>query len=68
MESRFEIGDRLVRKGSRDSAVMCIERIYYRFGMEPTYELKPIGSCGGRQMLGEEALMELYIKIDEKKE
>ena len=64
MENKFEVGDKVVKKGSRDSAVMVIVRIHYRFGLEPTYEIKPLISSGGRQMIGEEALVELYNKVN----
>lgn len=63
MEGKFEIGDKFVVKGARDSAVISIERIYHRFCQEPSYELKPVGSCGSRQIIGESTLRELYNKV-----
>lgn len=32
--------------------------------IEPIYKLKPIRLCGDDVILGEEALMELYVKIN----
>lgn len=64
MENKFELGDRFVKKDTRNSVVLCIERINYRFGQEPTYELKPFGCCGNRQNISESSLIELYNKID----
>lgn len=60
MESKFKLGDKFVKKGTRDSAVMCIERINHRFGQEPTYDMKPFSCCGNRQTISEETLLELY--------
>ena len=64
MEGKFKLDDKFVKKGTRDSVVMCVERINYRFGQEPAYEMKPFGRCGNRQIIGEEALIELYDKIN----
>ena len=64
MESKFNIDDKFVRKGTRDSTILCIERINHRFGQKPTYELKPVGCCGNRQTIGEDSLIALYNKID----
>lgn len=64
MESKFKLDDKFVKKGTCDSVVMCIERINYRFGQEPTYDMKPFKSCGNRQTISEDALIELYNKID----
>lgn len=63
MESKFKVGDKFVKKGTRDSAVMCIERINYHFGQEPTYDMEPFIYCGNRQTISEETLIELYNKI-----
>lgn len=64
MESKFKIGDRFVIKGSRDSMVIEIERIFHHFGQKPTYELKTVPRCGNRHILGEDSLSELYIKVN----
>ena len=64
MESKFKLNDKFVKKYTRDSVMLCVERIYYNFGQKPTYELKPFNRCGNRQFIGEEALIELYNKID----
>lgn len=60
MESKFKLGDKFVKKKARDSTVMCIERINYRFGQEPTYDMKPFSCCGNRQTISEETLLKLY--------
>ena len=64
MESKFKLNDKFVKKHTRDSVMLCVERINYHFGQEPTYELKPFGCCGNRQSIGEKALTKLYNKID----
>ena len=64
MEGKFKIGDKFVRKLTRDSFVMRIESVSHNIGQEPTYELKPIYGYGKEQMIGEEALEELYYKVD----
>lgn len=61
--TKFNIGDKLHRKNTRDYPVMIIENIYYRDGLETEYEIKPILFCGQSQVIGEEALIELYNKI-----
>lgn len=63
MESKFNLGDKFVRKGTRDSSVICIERIFHHFGQEPTYEIKLFGRSGNRQFIVEKDLEELYSKI-----
>ena len=60
----FEIGDRFVKKNTRDSTVLEIQRINHRFGFPPSYDMKPITSCGGRMTIDEETLIELYTKIN----
>lgn len=61
---KYNIGDRLHKKNSRDCPVMIIENIYNKSGLETTYEIKPILFCGQSQIIGEEALIELYNKIE----
>lgn len=63
MESKFKLNDKFVKKGTRDSVVMYIERINYHFGQEPTYDMKPFGCGDNSQTISEETLIELYNKI-----
>ena len=65
MESKFEIGDKFAFKNSRDTPIMEIERIYYKFGVEPSYEIKHINGYLGREIMAESTLIALYEKIDE---
>lgn len=60
----FHIGDKLYKKNTRDYPVMIIENIYHRNGLETEYEIKPMLFCGQSQIIGEEALIELYNKIE----
>ena len=60
----FHIGDKLHKKNTRDYPVMIIENIYHRDGLETEYEIKPMLFCGQSQIIGEEALIELYNKIE----
>ena len=59
----YEIGDKFTLKNTKDSVVYEIERIYSSFGIEPSYELKPIGKRGGRTFIKEETLKQLYNKL-----
>ena len=59
----FEIGDKFVKKNSRDSFVFEIERIEHHFGSDTMYEIRRIGSLGGRHFISESSLIELYDKI-----
>lgn len=63
MESKFKIGDRFTKKYTRDSIPLEIVEITYS-PIEPVYKLKPIRLCGNNIILGEEALIELYNKIN----
>ena len=60
----FEIGDMFVKKNSRDSFVYEVERIEHHFGHDNMYEIRRIGSLGGRHFISESSLTELYNKID----
>ena len=63
MESKFKIGDVFTKKHTRDTIPMEICEISYG-PIEPIYKLKPIRLCGDGVVLGEEALVELYNKIN----
>lgn len=63
MESKFKIGDRFTQKYSRDTIPLEIYEINYN-PIEPVYKLKPIRLGGDAVILGEEALIELYNKIN----
>lgn len=63
MESKFKIGDVFAKKHTRDTVPLKIYEISYD-AIEPTYKLKPIILCGDDVILGEEALIELYNKIN----
>lgn len=63
MKSKFEIGDIFTKKYTRDSIPLKIYEINYG-PIEPVYKLKPIRLCGDDVILGEEALIELYKKIN----
>lgn len=60
----FHIGDKLHKKNTRDHPIMIIENIYHKSGLESTYEIKPMLFCSQKQLIGEEALIELYNKIE----
>ena len=61
-EAKFKVGDRFVRKGTRDEIPVEVSEIMYSF--EPVYTLKKIRLGGADVVLGEEAVMELYNKIN----
>ena len=61
MTSKFRLGDRFVHKNTRDMIPLEIYSIRYEF--EPIYSLRPIRLYGSDITLGEEALVELYIKL-----
>lgn len=62
-ESKFKIGDMFTKKYTRDTIPLEIYEINYS-PIEPVYRLKPIILCGDDVILGEEALIELYNKIN----
>lgn len=64
MESKFKLGDVFIQKHARDTIPIKICEIFYSVN-EPIYKLKPIRLCGGDIILGEEALTELYNKINQ---
>ncbi len=63
MESKFKLGDVFTKKHTRDTIPIEICEISYN-AIEPIYKLKPIRLCGGDITLGEEALTDLYNKIN----
>ena len=63
MESKFKLGDMFIKKYTRDTIPIEIHEISYS-AIEPIYKLKPIRLCGDDVILGEEALIELYNKIN----
>jgi len=63
MESKFKLDDVFIKKHTRDTIPIKIYEISYN-AYEPIYKLKPIRLCGGDVILGEEALIELYNKIN----
>lgn len=60
--AKFKIGDMFSRKNTRDTIPLEVTRIDYEF--EPMYTLRPIRLCGDEIVLGEEALIVLYNKIN----
>lgn len=60
--AKFKIGDMFSRKHTRDEIPLEVTRIDYEF--EPMYTLTPIRLCGDELVLGEEALIVLYNKIN----
>lgn len=63
MESKFKMGDVFTKKYTRDTIPIEIYEISYN-AIEPIYKLKPIRLCGDDVILGEEALIKLYNKIN----
>lgn len=63
MESKFKLGDMFTEKHTFDTIPLEIYKINYG-PIEPVYQLKPIRFCGDDVILGEEALIELYDKIN----
>lgn len=63
MESQFKLGDVFTKKHTRDTILVEIYEISYN-AIEPIYKLKPIRLCGDDVILGEEALIKLYNKIN----
>lgn len=63
MESKFKLGDVFSKKYTRDTIPLEIYEITYN-AIEPVYKLRPIRLCGDDVILGEEALIELYVKIN----
>jgi hypothetical protein len=63
MESKFKLGDVFIKKHTRDTIPIEIYEISYDV-IEPIYKLKPIRLCGDDVILEEEALIELYNKIN----
>lgn len=60
--ARFNLGDRFSRKYTRDEIPLEITSIHQEY--EPIYTLTPIRLCGDELVLGEEALIALYNKIN----
>ena len=63
VESKFKLGDMFTKKYTRDTIPFEIHEITYS-PIEPVYKLKLIRLCGNNAILGEEALIELYNKIN----
>lgn len=63
MEPKFKLGDIFTKKHTRDTIPLEICEISYG-PIEPVYKLKPIRLCGEDVIFGEEALVELYKKIN----
>ena len=63
VESKFKLGDIFAKKYARDTIPLEIYEINYTT-IEPVYKLRPIRLCGDDVILGEEALIELYVKIN----
>ena len=62
-QAKFKLGDMFTKKRTRDTIPREIYEISYDAN-EPIYKLKPIRLCGDDVILGEEALIELYNKIN----
>ena len=62
-ENKFKIGDIFTKKYTRDTVPLETYEINHA-PIEPVYKLKPIRFCGDDVILGEEALIELYNKIN----
>ena len=63
MKRKFKLGDIFAKKHTRDTMPIEIYKISYNV-IEPIYKLKPIILFGDDVILGEEALIELYDKIN----
>ena len=63
MKSKFQVGDTFTKKHSRDTIPLEVSEITYN-AVEAEYRLKPIRLCGDDVILGEDALTELYSKIN----
>lgn len=63
VESKFKLGDRFTQKYTRDTIPLEIYEINHT-PIEPVYKLKPIRLGGDDVILGEDALIELYNKIN----
>lgn len=63
MESKFKLGDRFTKRFTRDTIPLEIVEVNYSV-IEPIYRLKPIRLCGNDVTLGQDALIELYNKIN----
>lgn len=63
MESKFKLGEMFTKKYARDTIPLEIYEIIYS-PIEPVYRLKPIRLCDYNVILGEEALIEFYNKIN----
>jgi len=63
VESKFKIGDMFTKKNTRDTIPLDIYEINYT-PIEPVYKLRPNRLCGDDVILGEEALIDLYNKIN----
>ena len=62
----INVGDRFVRKNTRDSEVYEVCRIESSFSqVENVYELMSV-KLHNRMTIGEEALLELYNKLETK--
>ena len=60
--AKFKIGDMFTRNGTRDEIPLEITSIHQEY--EPIYTLTPIRLCGDELVLGEDALIALYNKIN----
>jgi hypothetical protein len=63
VESKFKLGDRFTQKYTRDTIPLEIYEINHT-PIEPVYKLNPIRLGGDDVILGEDALIELYNKIN----
>lgn len=63
MKSKFKLSDRFTKKYTRDLIPYEVFEIN-NDGIEPVYKLKPLRLCGDSIILGEEALIELFNKIN----
>ncbi len=63
MKSKFKLGNIFTKKYARDTIPLEIYEIIYS-PIEPVYKLKQIRLCDNNIILGEEALIELYNKIN----
>ena len=63
VESKFKIGNIFTKKYTRDTIPLEIYEINY-YPIELVYKLKPIRLCGDDVILGEEALLKFFNKIN----
>ena len=60
---KFKLGDRFVKKGTRDTIPLTIVGISFQEFNEPVYKLSKITFSTDPCYIGEEALEEIYRKI-----